>query len=106
MQPLMELGIDSFGAIELRNTLEERFAISLPATLAFDYPTTSTLATFIFELLHTVPIQQRQQQDMEERAQDQSNILIKERLRDVVSSILGANISVYQVLYLHHLLIK
>ena len=93
----MELGIDSFGAIELRNTLEERFAVSLPATLAFDYPTTSTMVTFIFELLHTVPIQRRQQKHMGERAQDQTMIMTEERLLDIVRSILGTDISVDQV---------
>ena len=95
MQPLVELGIDSFGAVELRNTLEQAFAISLPATLAYDYPTMSTLAKYISEVLHPIPIQQHAY--MGKTAHDQDIILIQERLHDIVGSILGTSISIDQV---------
>lgn len=49
----MEAGLDSLGAVELRNTLQQTFAIGLPATLTFDYPTTAALAGRIAELLQT-----------------------------------------------------
>ncbi len=38
-EPLMSAGLDSLAAVELRNAVASRFAVSLPATVAFDYPT-------------------------------------------------------------------
>ncbi|MBV9383013.1 MAG: SDR family NAD(P)-dependent oxidoreductase, partial [Streptosporangiaceae bacterium] len=46
-----ELGFDSAGAVEFRNRLIRTTGLSLPATLAFDYPTPAVLADFIDQQL-------------------------------------------------------
>lgn len=46
-ESLMNAGLDSLGAVELKNALETRVGLQLPGTLVFDYPTASALSTFI-----------------------------------------------------------
>jgi len=45
--PLSTLGLDSIGAVELRNVVQTRWGVDLPATAAFDFPTLAALAGVI-----------------------------------------------------------
>jgi acyl carrier protein len=46
--PLMASGLDSLAAVELRNSLQDYFAVDLPGTLAMDYPTVAAVAKHIY----------------------------------------------------------
>ena len=43
----MEAGLDSIGAVELRNAVGARFGVELPATSTFDYPTLRALGAYL-----------------------------------------------------------
>ena len=47
--PLMDAGLDSLGAVELRNQLQQAAgdATALPSTIVFDHPTARQLAQFL-----------------------------------------------------------
>ena len=47
MKSSLQAGLDSLGAVELRNAIAAKFGTSVPATLAFDYPTLAALAEFV-----------------------------------------------------------
>ena len=45
--PLMAAGLDSLAAVELKNAVAAKFGVSLPATVAFDYPTLVAMSRFV-----------------------------------------------------------
>ncbi len=52
---LLQIGLDSLMAIDLRNQWSARLALKLPATLIFDYPTLAKIADFLLESLAFTP---------------------------------------------------
>ena len=50
-EPLMEAGLDSIGAVELRNSVASKYGIDLPATISFDQPTVRALAGYLAAML-------------------------------------------------------
>lgn len=47
----MEAGLDSLGAVELRNALSARLALDLPATVTLDFPSIGALAAHLATLV-------------------------------------------------------
>ena len=48
-EPLMDAGLDSLSGVELKSQLEVEFAVELPETVVFDYPTAAALSAYILE---------------------------------------------------------
>jgi acyl carrier protein len=46
-----DLGLDSLAAVELRNRLSQATGVTLPATVAFEHPTPSSIARHVLESL-------------------------------------------------------
>lgn len=96
----MQAGLDSLGAVELRNSVSESFKINVPATIAFDYPTFSTLEAFIkIQITGVVePVNDREvdRHDMRDRRDTnrQERILgeAESKILDIVRGITGAEI--------------
>ncbi len=56
-QGFFDMGMDSLTAMELKDRLETSMAVSLPTTLAFDYTTIQTLATYLMSEVLTLATQ-------------------------------------------------
>jgi acyl carrier protein len=51
--PLVDLGLDSLYAFSVAGEIEEQFDLDVPATLAWDYPTTNAIAGYLADALET-----------------------------------------------------
>lgn len=47
----MAAGLDSLGAVELRNMLQDALAVRLPSTVVIDYPTVNALTGYLAQQL-------------------------------------------------------
>ncbi len=99
----MEAGLDSIGAVELRNAVSTKFGIELPATATFDYPSADALARFVVG--QTAPVdqffvgqsfgQQQPAQAVTQPMVDQKHIAAQ--LAATVSELLGFEVPADQV---------
>jgi acyl carrier protein len=53
--PFFDLGMDSLTALELRNRLQAEFALPIPATLLFDYPSLEPLCAWMLKQVGVDP---------------------------------------------------
>jgi hypothetical protein len=80
----MTAGLDSPGAVELRNELSKQIGIQLPGTLVFDYPTVGALTGYIESCISA------QAGTSEQPTRSQSNQEHKAFVRSNVESIVAA----------------
>ena len=97
---LMEAGLDSLAAVELRNAIASHFDVSLPATVAFDNPTVAALASNVaHRLLQRSPVGMSSQSAAETMQLEANPAAEGPRLENVlatvqacVAEVLGANL--------------
>jgi len=51
-EPLIDAGLDSLGAVELRDAVNAAVDMELPSTVVFDYPSVSAMSGFIVSQMH------------------------------------------------------
>jgi acyl transferase domain-containing protein len=101
-QGLRDAGLDSLMALELKNRLQAATGLTLPTTLAFDYPTTSALTDFVAGLLGvTTPVVEeirpshpsadRSTADLESISEDEAAALLAEELAALQRARSGAS---------------
>lgn len=92
----LQAGLDSLGAVELRNALHHEMGVSLPATFAFDHPTIASMAIFMTANVRTEASQAiTGMLDQESSAQAQDLV---PQLQAMTKDILGADIPATQPL--------
>jgi acyl transferase domain-containing protein/acyl carrier protein len=65
-EPLMDAGLDSLGAVELRNGLSKSVGMELPGTLMFDYPSVGALAGYLETQLAPAEAEEESEEESEE----------------------------------------
>jgi len=69
-QSMLDMGMDSLGAVELQSRLQKALGCDLPLTLAIDHPNVQSLAGYIVQQLHLGTEMPTGQDDREEAADD------------------------------------
>jgi hypothetical protein len=63
-------------AQELRNVLSQRFAVELPPTLTFDYPTPKDISGLVTSMLGSAAAGQQEEDDLPAEEEDQEDSLL------------------------------
>lgn len=97
----MQGGLDSLGAVELRNAIASKFSITVPATLAFDFPSAEALSRFISASLSQSSNSGGQLEDLSGGGGDKDVVnlaQISAVVASIVQGVLGADVPSHQPL--------
>ncbi len=85
-QGLLELGLDSVSSVELRNSLQTSFQVTLPATLTLEYPTIDDLIAYLKQQIEKDSPSQRSASSEVETPANTSMTQLPEAIANLSSS--------------------
>ncbi|GFE67449.1 type I polyketide synthase [Chroococcus sp. FPU101] len=79
-----DLGMDSLTSVEFKNRLQNSLGITLPSTVAFDYPTVESLLSYLAqEILEINPVLEEKTEDLADLSEDDIADLLAQELLEI-----------------------